>query len=44
MMEKRNTPLPKVDDMRRYFADVVEKLIDIGGWSGGSGHLHSSLN
>lgn len=42
MMENRDTPHPKAEDFRRYFEDagfvdinVIEKLIDIGGWSGG---------
>ncbi len=42
MMEKRNTPHPKPEDFRQYFVkagftdiDIVEKFIDIGGWSKG---------
>ena len=42
MMEKRETPHPKAEDFRRHFENagftdikVVEKLIDIGGWSRG---------
>jgi hypothetical protein len=42
MMRKRNTPHPTSENIKQLFVDVgftdidvVEKLIDIGGWSKG---------